>query len=166
MTNHIFLFLFFFLLLLATTLFADNVHIKKVELIRQSKGWAADVWISHDDEGSKHYANWIEVRYDSGIKGGTRVVRRDIIKHSEDDRKRLFYRVYFKELPADATKLTFRGHCKVHSFGGDEVEVILKNKSGEKYNITKEEKNIYKYPELSGYKDYFRCPALRSTLKE
>ena len=153
-------------LLCATSLFADNVHVQKVELIRQDRRWAADVWLSHNDQGSKHFANWIEVRYDNGVEGGCRLVRRDIVKPSKDDRTRVFYRMYLPEIPEIATKLIFKAHCSVHSHGGEVVEVSLKDKSGERYSIRREKRNIFKYASRSRESDYFRSPFLRKQLIE
>ena len=150
----------------APLLLAGNVHVQKVELIRQDRRWAADVWLSHNDEGARHFANWIEVSYDNGVKGGCRLVRRDIVKPSKDDRTRFFYRMYLPEIPPDATKLTFRAHCNVHSHGGEVVEVSLKEKSGERYSIRREKTNIFKYPSRARKSDYFRSPFLRKQLVE
>jgi hypothetical protein len=143
---------------------ADEVNVQKVELIRQENGWAADVWISHNDEGLRHFANWIEVRYDNGIEGGSRLVRRDILQPSKDNRTRCFYRIYLPELPEIATCLVFRAHCSVHSLGGEVVEVLLKNKSGERYSIRREKNDIYKYASRSLESEYFRNPTLRKKL--
>lgn len=167
MNKIIFIFTFLYLgspFLWGTLLRADDAHVQKVELIRQDSGWAADVWVSHNDEGRRHFVNWIEVRYDNGIAGGCRLVRRDITSPSKDNRLRCFYRIYLPDLPEIATTLTFRAHCSVHSHGGEDVELSLKNKSGERYSIRRERKDIFKYASRSKEADYFRHPALRKKL--
>jgi len=163
---HTFFFCFLAVFFCVRPLQAGNVHVQKVDLIRLDRCWAADVWLSHKDEGRKHYANWIEVRYDNGIDGGCRLVRRDIVKPTKDNRTRFFYRIYLPEIPDIATKLIFIGHCNVHSHGGEVVEVFLKNKSGERYSVRRERKDIFKYASRTLKSDYFRSPLLRKRLAE
>ena len=139
---------------------AGEVNIKKVTLLRMLRGWALDVEIEHEDMNWRHYANWIQVETAHEQKS-KRLIRRDIVKPTKKGKERQVYRVYIRTLPKGCTKIRVRGHCNVHSYGGDDLEIELKNQKGDRYEVKKQEINWQKYQFFKGEDDFLRMPKMR-----
>jgi len=139
---------------------AAEVDITHVRMQKAIRGWAVDVALQHDDVNERHFANWIEVETADGDRPA-RVIRRDIPEPTLPDDERPLYRIYLRDLPDGTTKLRFRGHCTVNSYGGREVVVELKNTEGEGYVIEKQPFNWRKYQYFAGEDDYLRVPRMR-----
>ena len=124
------------------------------------RGWAADVEIEHEDVNWQHFANWIQVET-AHEERAKRLIRRDIKKPVLKGEERRLYRVYLRDFPKGCSKIRFRGHCNVHSYGGPELIVDLKNLKTEQYEIKKQEINWKKYQFFRGEDDFLRMPKMR-----
>lgn len=140
------------LLVGATAGLAGEASVERVDLVRSSRGWCAQVVVHHDDVDYQHYANWVEVLTGDGV----RLIRRDIVRPSTGPDRPPFHRIYLDDLPSGTSRLVVRAHCKVHSYGGREVAVDLASREGEGFTVSRKKVDVLRDFSFRGEGDFMR----------
>ena len=117
-------FLAFFIALLPAfvqTPSAGEVDVVGVEVMRTADAtYRFDVTLRHADAGWDHYADRWDVVAPDGIVLGARE-----LLHPHDTEQPFTRSLDSVRIPAGVTRVTIRGHDKVHGLGGTEMTVDL-----------------------------------------
>jgi len=118
-------------LVFSSTLQADEVEIKKVELRSNNGGkhWTVRVTLKHNDTGWDHYADaWRIVDVDGKVLG------KRVLYHPHENEQPFTRSLAGVKLEEDAI-IYVEAHDKVHGWSKDRVKVDFEFPEGDRYRI-------------------------------
>ena len=110
--------------------FAGDVEIVNVELVDRGGAWQANVTLKHGDTGWEHYADAWRLVDKSGNEIGKRVLWHPHVNEQPFTRSLSNFHI-----PENSETIYVEAHDKVHGWSKNRVEINLKQKSGNRYQI-------------------------------
>jgi len=122
----------FFMICCSMNIFANEVTIKHVELIKMGSDWKINTTLEHNDTGWDHYADAWRVVTDSGKQLGER-----ILFHPHENEQPFTRSIQRLKVPKTISVIFIEAHDKVHGWSKDKVKVDLSTTKGDRYNVKK-----------------------------
>ena len=117
-------------LLLTTSVFASDVEIVNVVLIKHTGTWRADVTLKHADTGWKHYADAWRLVDEKGNEIGKRTLYHPHVNEQPFTRSLSSF-----QIPGDTKIIFVEAHDLNRGWSPGKVKIDMRKSSGPKYKI-------------------------------
>ena len=117
-------------LLFTSAVFANDVEIVNVVLIKHTGTWRADVTLKHADAGWQHYADAWRLVDSKGNEIGKRT-----LYHPHENEQPFTRSLSNFTIPKDVKFIFVEAHDKKHGWSSQKVKIDMHRSSGDRYQI-------------------------------
>ena len=122
----------FFLAVINSSAFSNEVEIVKVEFKKQGNTWRVNTTLKHQDTGWEHYADAWRIMSEQGEKLGER-----ILFHPHENEQPFTRSLQKLVVPKGMHVVYVEAHDKKHGWSKQRVRVDLNTAKGDRYHVSR-----------------------------